>query len=330
MLSDLEVGNKSTVEYIKILEEISEGIEIARIRTPEITELEAQIYLELKDYDKACEKFSSLLNVAEASFSFSVAEKYFMAMAKKITNDFKVTLQSKTDGNEAEWQKNIEDKRTNSIAEIQKVTLKLESLVELIPSSERMNILGSTYKRTAFILKENKALPYELAAYNYQKAYYFSKNWYSLTNWLALECTLVIAGLHKWDTEIKINDSIPSYKLVAFNKALEMLDTKTTSLCENKDRMSYWDMLAGINIGLCKYIMQHADSGQNSNTNTIRQRDILKDIGELWKRAGSKGKRFAEIEHIEFIIDALSLAKNNQLAEKLEHLKQNLLTIIQK
>jgi hypothetical protein len=69
--------------------------------------------------------------------------------------------------------------------------------------------------------------------------------------------------------------------------------------------MSYWDMLAGINIGLCRYIIQFSGNGDKKEYD-----NILKEITRLWKIAGSKGKRFAEIEHLEFLTDALEIEKN--------------------
>ena len=175
LLSELEIGNKSTNDYTKILEKISLAVDNAQIRTPIITEKEAQIYLELKDYNKACEKYSSLLNVAEASFSFSVAEKYFMGMAKKIVYDLKLLLENIDEKDKVKQQEKEEKARMASVTEIGKVAARLENLVELMPSSERINILASTYKRQAFISvsKEDKQLCYEKAAYYYQKAYFF-------------------------------------------------------------------------------------------------------------------------------------------------------------
>jgi hypothetical protein len=154
----------------------------------------------LKHYDKACEKFSALLKVEDASFSFSVAEKYFNAMAKKITSEFKDFLTKENVDNAIEKQNITEQKRKESLKILDEVTADLEALVKLIPSSERLNILGSTYKRRAFVMDKNKAESYEKAAFNYQKAYSYSKNWYSLTNWIVLESTLVMAQLHNWDS----------------------------------------------------------------------------------------------------------------------------------
>ena len=334
LLSELEIGNKSTNDYTKILEKISLAVDNAQIRTPIITEKEAQIYLELKDYNKACEKYSSLLNVAEASFSFSVAEKYFMGMAKKIVYDLKLLLENIDEKDKVKQQEKEEKARMASVTEIGKVAARLENLVELMPSSERINILASTYKRQAFISvsKEDKQLCYEKAAYYYQKAYYFSNNWYSLTNWLALEGTLVLSEKHKWNSKIKIRGIDNGYQLISYKMASQMLDDIQSTINKNDSRMSYWHLLAGINIGLCKYIIQFSDPGKEADKHDLKQIDIFNEIGELWKKAGSKGKRFAEIEHIEFIIDALSnkeITATKDLAARLNFLKEKLLKLLE-
>jgi DNA-binding ferritin-like protein (Dps family) len=101
-----------------------------------------------------------------------------------------------------------------------------------------------------------------------------------------------------------------------------LLEASKASLCFTSERMSYWDMIAGINIGLCKYILQFSDKSEK-----IELDNIFNEISELWKKAGSKGKRFAEIEHIEFLTDALSGTENknaNALKSKLEQLIKDL------
>jgi hypothetical protein len=112
------------------------------------------------------------------------------------------------------------------------------------------------------------------------------------------------------------------YKLPSTDEAIRLLDASKESLCVSSERMSYWDMLAGINIGLCKYILQYSDKSDKKEFE-----NIYREISELWKKAGSKGKRFAEIEHLEFVIDAFSDTKKKnaiELKTKLEQLLKDL------
>jgi hypothetical protein len=201
----------------------------------------------------------------------------------------------------------------------------LDDLIKLSPTSQRYNILGSTYKRAAFISENNKLENYKNAAYCYHKGYTNSGSWYSLTNWLSLESALVMPGIHAWGGVVKVSDEM-SYKIPSAEDATGLLENAAASICKNTGRMSYWDMLAGINIGLCKYIVQFTEKDDKKDVE-----NIFKDISHLWKRAGSKGKRFAEIEHLELLIDALSSGKNNKakaLAAKLEQFKNDLSNLL--
>lgn len=352
LLNELDVGKKSTDEYLKMLESVSERVDRAKIRTPRITEIEALIFFELKEYDKACEKFGSLLNMEEASFSYSVAEKYYNAMAKKIASYFKTIIGKKNDeikvfdkkiemlkgeGNKSaellkhenqkkELLKEIEKVRKECLGNIEKVIKDLASLIELSPTSQRFNILGSTYKRKAFILKDNKHWAYQKAAYNYQKGFANSNNWYSLTNWLSLGTSLELSGIQKLTSQSDKKNTDMDYQMPSYEEALNLLNTTEASLCKINDRMSYWDMIAGINIGLCKYILQFS---RKDDKKVVE--NIFRDISHLWKMAGSKGKRFAEVEHLEFIIEALLIGKNKNakdLAAKLEQLKKELSNLL--
>lgn len=311
LLQELEIGKLPSQDYLLKLKTISEAVDKAEIRNSVITEKEALIFLELGEYDQSCEKFSSLLTTEEASFSFAVAEKYCNARSKKILLDFRKSPKNSKDCNER----------------IKKVIKDLVLLLELSPTSERFNIIGSTYKRQAFMLKGNiKTNSYILAAEAYQHAYSNLKNWYSLTNWLALESSFVRAGLRTWNSQTDSEGTKLLYLLPSREEAILLLDQTRTGMIQNADRMSYWDMLACLNIRLCKYILMFSDEAKQAEID-----EILKEIVTLWKIAGSKGKRFAEIEHLEFIIDSLSISENTEaisLKSKLEEMKNELLKLI--
>ena len=129
LLQELEIGKLPSQDYLLKLKTISEAVDKAEIRNSVITEKEALIFLELGEYDQSCEKFSSLLTTEEASFSFAVAEKYCNARSKKILLDFRKSPKNSKDCNER----------------IKKVIKDLVLLLELSPTSERFNIIGSTY-----------------------------------------------------------------------------------------------------------------------------------------------------------------------------------------
>lgn len=311
LLQDLEVGKFASTEYMKRLTLILNGIEKANIRNCIITEKEALIYQELGEYDLACAKYSGLLTMEDATFSFSVAEKYCHVRTKQIIQEYRKDT----------------TKRKEYLTRIKKVIADLQILISLSPTSERLNMLGNTFKSQAFLSnKSGKPKANIQAAAAYHQAYMNFNNWYSLTNWLALENTLVRSGLHNWNSEVKASNELKGYTLPSKAEAINVLDTTKTALMKNPEQMSYWDMLACLNIRICKFIILFTGEGTLTD-----MEKILHEISTLWMIAGSKGKRFAEIEHLEFIIDALSMEDNTEtlpLRTKLDHLKHDLLKLI--
>jgi hypothetical protein len=155
-----------------------------------------------------------------------------------------------------------------------------------------------------------------------------SDNWYSLTNWLTLESALVRCGLHQWDSDMDSDGKTIGYKLPSKEEAVKYLESEKseTSMTHKTDRMSYWNMITDINIRLCKFIIKFDGLKTQSDLDKI-----LREIRNVWRKAGSKGKRFAEIEYLEFVIDALSVSKNisiTHLRSKLEHLNKELSSLM--
>lgn len=311
LLQDIEIGKFSTSEYLKILTVILTAIEKAEIRNCIITEKEALIYQELGEYDLACVKYSGLLSMEDATFSFSVAEKYCHVRIKQIIQEHRKDPK----------------KRNEYMKRIKEVIEDLQILINLSPTSERLNMLGNTYKSLAFLSnKSGKSKANFKAAAAYHKAYTNFNNWYSLANWLALESTLIRSGFRTWNSDRNENNDPIGYTLPSKVDAVNLLDNTKTALMKNPEQMSYWDMLACLNIRVCKFIILFSGTGTQTDVE-----NILQEISTLWKLAGSKGKRFAEIEHLEFIIDALSMVENPEtlpLKTKLDHLKNDLLKLI--
>jgi CHAT domain-containing protein len=305
LLRELEVGELASALYLEKLEEISAAVDKAEIRNPRITELEASILVELREYDRACIKFDRLLEMEDASFSFSVAEKYFNAQAKKITEDYKKT----------------NERLEESIAGLDKLAENLKTLIRLSPTSERYNILGSTYKRKALLItdKDEKAAVYKKAALYYHKAHLLKPDlWYSLTNWLIIEGVLNLCERSQWKEEVICGEFDAqgqpiTYKLPGLKEAKDKLRDLDRSTNLDMAKMNYWDMIAKINIRLCEYILNFTSASSEKGLEKI-----LAELRALWEKAGTVGKRFAEVEHIEFIIDEAGVSKEyNPVTENL-------------
>lgn len=303
---ELEIGELSSDKYLQKLDRISRAVDEAGIRNSKITELEALIFLELREYDNACIKFRELLETEDSAFSFSVAEKYYNARAKKAI----------------ETCKKDPHQIGKSLEDLNDVIINLETLIKIIPTSERLNILGSSYKRKAFISNdEEKIAAYKKAAEAYLKAYRDPQNWYSLTNWLILESILIGSKLKTWNSDVVFYDrklkKNTTYTIRSVEDALKVLEITKSGNDHHNNRMSYWDLIAGINIHICEYILLYLEKDKKTDMN-----ELLREIKNLWELAGSKGKRFAEIEHLEFIIDALSMVKNKKMTSLVNNFSQ--------
>ncbi|MCY1718879.1 CHAT domain-containing protein [Prolixibacteraceae bacterium Z1-6] len=311
LLSEIEIGNATSAEYLKQLDVISNAVD-DKIRNTKITELEAFICTEIREYSRACIKFKDIIDKNDDSVSFTSFEKYQNVRAKKVIEDYRAKTES-----------------TQKLsAELVKVITELKLLKQISPTAERINILGSSYKRKAFISakKELKQTAYENAAFYYHEAYSNYESWYSLTNWLTLEAILVLAEKRKWAATVQADEG--NYQLPKFQEAHKLLVEMEHTVPKDTEEMNYWDMIKAINIMLCRYILNF------SRYNSQKYLDIILDsISDLWKLAGSKGKRFAEIEHLELVIDGLSIEQNEltkSLQENFKKMKKELEELIQK
>ncbi len=312
LLNSLEVGDLTSVEYLKKLNAISTAVENAKFQksNPRITELEALLCYELRDYKKACEKFKELMTSGEATFSFSSFEYYHSARAKKSIEEYRKNKKLRKD----------------SLQEIDHVIEDLKFLLLTGQTPESLNILASTYKRRGYLSedKKSKQEAYEWAAYYYHLSFSKFKKWYALTNSLIFESILILSGKHKWEEKFEIGKR--KYQLFSLKNANRELEDQEDFIRKKLEVMNYWDMIATINIKLCTYIINYTVSHTQKYLDDIRE-----NIRELWKKAGSKGKRFAEIEHLECIIDALSISENKQakdLRVNLEKMKKDLEKLI--
>jgi len=309
LFRELETAEGSTEKYMERLQIITQAAEDAKLNSPLITETQAKIFMELKEYKQASEKFRMLLEMEDASFSFSAAEKYCNTRAKQIIAEYRM------------------DKSPEKVAEYQQrmktVVGEMVILIKLGPTAERYNILASTYKRLAFISeKGDKIGAYMIAAEMYHQGYVHNNSWYSLTNWLTLENLLIRAEVHNWEMEVIDEEYDIRYLIPSEKEALELLKQDKALLSGPKNKMNYWDLISGIQISLCEYILTFKGTGAQKDAKAI-----LAEILKLWKVAGSRGKKYAEVEHLEFILDALTMEKRKDfgnLSKNLEQLKKEL------
>lgn len=275
---------------------ISAAVDNAGIRHAAITEKEALLYTEISDYSSALKKFQDLLKMEKADFSVSTLEKYNNIRMKKYVAEY---IEAGKDNKKPD-----EQKRKSWQKDACTAIEDLESLLRISPTAERYSLLGSAWKRMGILYEKTgeKLDAYRRAAYYYREAFHRqgNKNAYALTNWYTLESVLSAPDCREWGNEISHQNY--KYQLPAIQEARKELATIINLHRPNAGSMEYWIMMEAPNCELCALIL---DSDTTEQDKWDKMPDIYK---EVWSKAGSKGDKFAEVEHLHLLSDALTLA----------------------
>jgi len=306
-----DTGQYEAEEIIKKLQAISRRVDAAGLRIPAITEIEAFIYADLYDYDNCILKLEALFQNEKADYSVSALEKYCNIRAKKFVLD---VMERK--GKAADYAKKIK-----------KVIADLQVLLNTNPTAERYNLLGSALKRQGYLIQNSNASKlqaYAAAALKYRESYRVKNNpdlVYPLTNWLTIESILrmlgkSISGTKAGRSEMTKNDEL-------YKKGLAYLKKEENNLEAHADVNNYWDLSKTANAKLCLLI------AGTSSTRQAMKEDLFATYKKLWAKAGSKGKKNAEIEHLQILTDLLSIGRTKD-AVALKRLINELKTDLKK
>ena len=312
----LETGKKDYDDIMNQMKAIAAAVDKAAIRNAQITEKEAFIYVDLGEYNLAIMKFESLLSMEDASFSVTTLERYCNVRAKRYVQEF--------------LEKNA--KPAALLIKMDKVLKDLDGLFALSITAERYNLMGGTLVRKAFITgtAAEKIRCYKEAAFYYMKSSSVkgsSNKSYGLTNWYQVESLLSMFLKEKrnWNTTITFKNE--KYDLPSMESVIRELTKKEAEIQSSQQNMDYWQMVSAANIKLCKLIVHPPASASQKEWD-----EVLNAYRRLWKKAGPRGKRDTEIEHLEMLIDGLSLINNrnvNALRKKIEQLKDELKKMMQ-
>lgn len=289
LLNDMENGDYTESDYLAKLEAISTAVDKAGIRNATITELEGMAYVDLYDYDMAIFKFESIAELESGSISFEALEKYYNVKSKKPLLAFK-----KADKKEA----------SNFVGEVEKVIASLKNLILIGKTGHRYSLTGSAYKRKAFMLEatQKKIEAYVQAACHYYMADGIRNNKYKTYTYVSYNGLLYILTLLercKWDEELKNEHTLirlPQNKDCLVAKLRERLSDVNTQANDG----DYWRFLEIADIHLCIMLISYTEENENQLFT-----DTLAAYQRRWSKAGSKGRKMAEIEHLEFLDDAL-------------------------
>jgi len=297
MLNDIEMGINTNVDFIGNLDKITFAVDTEQLETASIVERQAKIYYELARYNEAAERFAHLLSLEKADFSFSCMEKYCNTLAKLFVQQVYETGVALS----AELQK---ERFGNTKAVIKD----LDTLLKVGETRERLNMLGSAYKRLAMLApdRDSRINAFEKSLGYYQKAASTvtgGEAIYPLTNAIELSAILVLSKAREHGD--KFTAAKNKCTIYTQEEAIAILNKTKESLEEHlgKDTLGYWDMLAFLNIDLC-LLMVNSDK----KAELKRWGDIGKDFNMIWKKAGSEGKKHSELEHLKFLIYATQKA----------------------
>jgi len=295
LANQFETENYTEEELMQQLTSIETAIEKAGLKSAKLLEKIAFMYAELADYDAAVDRFQRLLSMEDANFSVAALEKFCNVRSKKCVEDSK-----KPKGEKA------------AIKEIGKVIRDLKQLIGLGETAERRNLLGSTYKRLAYMQqnKEDKIESLKEAAANYyegHKAASHRSSVYGLSNFLELQAIINLVEKSKWNGEVYFNNNI--YPYASPEDVLQILEKLLLAIDQNGEEMNFWELTNEANIRLCMVVVDPKRAEQDDKA----WDQVLNVYRRVWVKAGSKAKKVSEVEYLDMLADFLTMAPSQNL-----------------
>lgn len=262
---------------------ILEKMESKHMLTDKIQELSASIYAGLQEYEKSCVCYEKLLKSKKSAFTIRSFEKYCNTQAKLSLQQYAA--------------KKI--KLEEALKMINKVISDLGGLATHFgESSERWSLIGSANKRKMYLLRDApieklmEALSQSIKAYEEASKFSEFKDAYPLTNWLTLVRLQLLLEEKKGLKNIDLNA----------RKAIQKIfDELKESESKSDD---FWKMAHFVNIMLTQFLLGISDA---------KKEEITTEYLKLWKLAGNKGQKIAELEHFEIVCAILKKVKNQEI-----------------
>ncbi len=296
-LSQQMEANEYDPEYVlKHMVQLEASVEKMGIENDRILELSASIFNGLNEYSRSLNCFQKLIGSGKSNFSVKSIEQYCNVRSKFAVKNF--------------LEENV--KGSDTIKLLDHAISDLKVLIQLGESTERLSLLGSAYKRKMYVLSQMATKDYKKelseAVAHYEKASMISslQNPYPLTNWLIL---LKLKLLSEGKT------SIGSLPLKARKAVDELIEKYEKDLSGVRD---FWAMTNEVTLKLTQYLI---------GMSKVEISEIEKLYLRIWKIAGNKGHKVAEIENLQIIGSILSKIDSKQanlLNESLSGLMKNL------
>lgn len=301
LLTQIEGGLYDREGSTKQIVAIEQALERSKLSSIRITELRALIYSWLNEYERAIEAFNELKKEKKAAFSFSTTERYC---------DVQI-----------QWRVQQVMKKTLDVAaattQLNEVITDLQALMRFGETPERLSLVANAYKSLALIDDgQNKQAAYRVAANYYHQAFTqaclgdrLDTNYYPLTNWITIQYALSLSDKQSW---AKNSSSNKEFR--------ELLKQELDSIRQrDEDEKAYWDWVAEATLLLCQRLLGNTE---------VTFETILGQFTASWQQMGTEWLREAELEHLAFLEDALTMATVMAKVDTNLEQAQNSLTLI--
>jgi len=297
LLSSMETG-RSRASVLEKVTAVTLAVDKGGLRTAAITEREAQVYRNLGEFEKACDKYKSLFTEEKAAFHFSAWEEYCNAKIKIVLQEF---------------QQNP-GKAKQLLPKINAVIRDIRPLMKMGETAERLGLQAAAFKCKSLLVSQKKL---KLEAIRQAAGYYYraamlnpeSQETYGISNWLQLEKILVMAGLRHWGKasgQGKSSYSLPTDPL------RELTDAGTRGETGKVERIDYWRLAMEANLAFSRWF-----TGYSAKTGKEERNQVISLYKQSWNKAGDPGTRISEKSHLDFLIGSMT-AVGTPLALKLK------------
>jgi len=307
LLSKLEMGNFSDEDALKELDAISAEVDHKELRQPQITELEAAVYIALNLFNDAIEKFKSLLASEDSSYSLKSLEQYLNIRAKALFRE-------------------IEQDRPVSadlLKDFNRLISDLKAMISIAPSAERYNLLGSLHKRQATIATSKNQVIKQLenALQSYEQAYQRTSSIYSFTNLLILKYVLQIDA----NLKVQFEDEKELDRLInLFQDGGSASGIKWNEFAAAKE--AYWGRIEYANLIFCKWILNVERTDYDQNAELAK---VINEYKNIWDIMGNKNQKRTEVDHISTLIMLITkINANHSVLASLTRFRMELLSMI--
>lgn len=282
-----------------------------------IIEQLAELYKRVNTAKEAVEQYELLFSIEDANYTVKTVEQYCNVKVKLAAKQCKAI------------QADIASTEEDKIEAVKKATETITDLVQRLislnikPTSERLNLIGSAYRRLAEINIDNrKAVIDNLkeSAFYYHEGYglFLQKNsvpyYYPLYNWLIISVMVNqfpgIAKTKKYKAGLQVPKAEDLDKLIS--------DAKTYADKLDEVKPDFWHKTSASTGYLLKLIL-----AQTPDEIQRYEAAIVEDHLKAWKKEGSEDKKNAINEHADFVISMFEKF-NNELRNQVKFIDEKL------